>query len=380
MNIFFFLMVFAPLFGSTGSGGSQLVDSLTSCFSAQDLGQRSEAEQQLRRDLKRPDLRFKVLSGYSNNEISSTNPERFQVGANLRWEDMTDQQARRPLMDSTSESVKEESKLILENYWRLKLQDFYFWKWGHSSLENAQSFLIYSQNKLAAADDSLDAIATSKVFSDLIELNRLASEFTSKMEALEKEFHGCQGLKNWKEEFDFNQQEIENASQKTSQRILYQNNFCTAQKKIKSINLARESGLWGLALNTSLTRNRQLAGGSNQFNDFRFGLELIIPLTGAKSEEVKVDRCDYDAKLLLSEDQAERAIAKNLYPVLNSFLKQHLQMKKKLKKLDFKSQGTKTEEIVQLGLNYFKLHNSLAIGEAKMSATILPSQIVEHEF
>ena len=379
MKLFALLVFLTPLFEARASS-SQLIEAFASCFSAKELSQRSAAEQQLRKDLKRPDLRFKILTGYSNNEISSTNPERFQLGANLRWEDITDQQSKRSLMDSTSVSVKEESKLILENFWRLRLEELYFWKWGKSSRENATHFLEYSQKKLTAAEDSLEALATAKIFSDLIELNRLSSEFLSKMDALEKNLKDCPYLHNWEEEFDYKQKEIENQAEKTADRITYQTNFCNAQKKIKSINLAKETGQWGVALQTSMTRNRQLVGGSREFNDIRVGFEISVPLGGPKAQEVTIDKCDYDGKLLLNEDQAERSIAKNIYPVLNSFFKQHQQMKSKINKLDFDSSGTKTEDIVQLGLNYFKLHTSLATGEAKMNARILPSQIVEHEF
>lgn len=379
MTILLALLVSFPLYAANTST-QQLVRAIDSCFSAKGLQHRVADERQLRHKLKGPDLRLRLITGYSNNEISSNNPERVQAGANIRWEDITDESSRNDLLDVTSESTLQENKLLLEEYWRSKLVDFYYWKWGRSSKINAEKFNEYTQNKLSAGADSFRNLATTKTYSDLIELNRLSAEFLAKMEVLDKTFTKCPDLVSWNEKLDFDRVAIENYSNKNSNRILYANKYCAAKKRIKTIGMKKEAGHWAFALNSSITRNRQVAGGSNQFNDLRFGLELNIPLNTAKVQEVTVDSCDYQTRTIQEEDFVERKMAKSLYPVLQNFQLQYELMKDRTSKMEVKSAGLQTQDVTQLGLNYFKLHTSLSNGEAKMNSRIIPSQIVENEF
>lgn len=358
----------------------ELVRSLSKCYPAKDLHQHVVEENEMRAKLQRPDFRLRLTSGYSNNEISSANPERFQMGANIRWDDIFDQQRRTDYQASMGELKKHESKLLLENFWRLKIADYYFWKWGLASQAQAKSFLKYTQKKLEAGQDSFQSLATSKIYSDLIELNRLSSEFLGRLAALDLDFSHCSGLKNRSNALDFDLEEVKYLSGKKSNRLLYQTDACTQQKKIKSISLEREAGLWGVSLSTSLNRNRQLSGGNNQFNDIRAGVEVTIPITGAKAHAVTVDSCDYEARLMEDQDYSERSFAQSLYPVLNTLQKQFQQLKQKADLLEGNLNGPQTQEVVQLGLNFFQLHQSLSSGEAKMNARLLPSRIVEYEF
>ena len=142
MIVFLLTLIIVPVWAN---GSSQdLIKIISECYPLKQIHEQVKSQQKLQHDLKRPDLRFKVVTGYSNNEISSANPERYQLGGNLRWEDITDNQMRGAYLDAMSTSIIEENKLLIENFWRLKINDLYFWKWGKSHTAYAGKFLQYS--------------------------------------------------------------------------------------------------------------------------------------------------------------------------------------------------------------------------------------------
>jgi hypothetical protein len=362
------------------SSSKNLIKIIGQCYPVEKIRQQVMVEQKLHQSLKGPALSLSLISGYTNNEISSANPERFQLGARVRWEDITDQQKRGEYQDALTSTTLEQSKVLIENYWRIKLRDLYYWKWGQSLTKEAKKFLDFTKKKLSSSEESFGSLATTRIYSDILTLNHTVSEFLAKMNVLEKEFENCSGLKSWEEKLDFDEKEMTFFSAKMSNRIVYQAKLCTAQKKIKSINLKREAGTWGINLNSSMTQNKQLGGEGNQFNDMRAGLEITIPIQDAKAEEVQVASCDYDTKLLQDEDLIDRSVASSLYPTLKMFQVQFEILKKRILDVNFSSKGIQTQDVIQLGLNYFHLHNSLSNGEAKINARILPSKIVENEF
>lgn len=376
MNFLFLLAHF--LFPSSQAS---IIQAIHNCYPADELKKQILIETELHNDLRGPDLNFRLTSGYSKNEVSSANPERVQYGASVRWTDVTGRLGESDLQETMGQIKTSESKLLLENFWRLKLQDLYYWKWGKDSEKDANQFLEFSKGKLLAGEQAFVSLAATRTYSDLLELNRLSSEFVGKMAALNSEFSICKDLSSWETKLDFTQEQINSFAQKEVSRLTYQDNFCAANKKAKTISLYRESAPWTLGLNSSFTRNSLLKAGTKDFNDLRVGVELSIPLNMAKASAIVIDRCDYEIKILKNQHLVDQKTSELLYPSLDTIQRQFLLIKKKLRTLDLssKSNGIITADIVTLGINFFRTHESLASGEGKMNAHLLSTDIVENE-
>lgn len=380
MGIFRMIAAGVFIIAAETATATPLIDIITKCYPAKELEKEIRNEKELRKDLQKNDFRLRMLGGYSKNEISQNNPERLQLGLNLRWEDLTDNQRRKELQGVMGDKKEQETKYLLENFWRMKIKDFYFWKWGKTLQNDANALLNYALSKLSAGEESFTSLSTTQYYSDLLDLHRISSEFKGKMDSLNINFANCPGLNQWNEKLDFEYSEIVKNSAKRSTRTEFYANVCESQKKIKSITLEREAGLWEVALNTSYTRNQLLNSSSDQFNDVRVGFEITIPISGAKAHKVIVDACDYETNLIENEDQSERSSAESLYPVLNTLQRQFKEIKKKVSRVTKGNlKRVPTRDLVQLGLNLFSVHASLSTGEAKMNAGILPAKIVAHE-
>lgn len=367
------------LISAAQASNPEIIKTFQKCIPTQGLTMQVRHEQELRRDLQRPDLSMKFLSGYSKNEISSANPERMQYGVMFRWNDLVDSERRQELQEQTGQLRTQEAKITLETFWRNKLSDMYFRKWGLPLKKFAEDVSVYAEQKLAAGSGNLGTLATTRTYSDLLELSRVATDFVGKLDALDREFLNCRELDAWKTTLDYTSEEVTQYAVKKSSRLVYQEHSCNNQKTIKTIYNRKEAGTWTVALNSSFVRNRLLRDENNQFNDVRAGLELNIPITGINTNDVVVDVCDYDTRTAQSEDLTERNFITAMYPVLVTMEKQYKELSTKVKVLIDQNPkfSAPMHDVVLMSLNLFQLHKTLSEGEAKVNARIIPSKIVE---
>jgi hypothetical protein len=375
----FLLSFFLLNTGFAAPNDKILISAISKCFPATNLRNRLNDEASERSKLKRPDIRLRINSGYTSNEISSNNPERLQLGANIRWDDITDQRMRAELVDTQTSYLSGETKLMLEAYWRKKLDDFYFWKWGRSTRNIIEKFRNYSLNKIKTGAGAITDLATTKNFTDLLELNKLSSEYLARIDAIQSEIDTCKELNLWKENLDFDEKQIQAYSKKASNKLVYHSSKCNAQKKSKSIYHKRENGTWSLAFVSSINRNRQLSNGDDQFNDVRMGMELVVPISGMETPSVSVDKCDYEEKQILNEDIVERNLAISMYPLISSLKDQFKAIQKKIKLISFDTNKYPTRELVAVGITFLNSHKSLSYSESKINSRVISSRIVENE-
>lgn len=376
--IYLTLIVMLTSFTAFGSN-FEIIKSFQKCIPSQGFAMQMRHEQELRRDLQRPDLSMKFLSGYSKNEISSANPERMQYGVMFRWNDLVDSERRQELQEQTGQLRTQEAKIALETFWRKKLKDMYFRKWGLPLKKFAEEISIYAETKLLAGSGNLGNLATTRTYSDLLELSRVATDFVGKLDALDREFVNCRELDSWKTKLDYTSEEVSQYAVKKSGLLVSQEHSCGNQKKIKTIYNRKEAGNWSIALNSAIVRNRLLRGENDEFNDVRAGLELNIPITGIKTNDVSIDICDYDTRTAQSDDLTERNFITAMYPILVTMEKQYRELSEKVKLLTENTPkfSAPMSDVVLMSLNLFQLHRTLSEGEAKVNARIIPAKIVE---